>query len=188
VAVSASAIANGLLSIAEQRGEQITPMKLQKLAYYAHGWHLALRDRPLFLEGVEAWRMGPVIRSIWVEFKSLGSGPITKRARQIRLKSDGAGAKKASDLQLEVYEPSIALESKGDYAAFVDGLLERIWTVYGKYTAIQLSNMTHEEGGPWSQIYRQFNGSIPRGMLIPDDLIKEHFKRRLKTGPVPATS
>lgn len=39
--------------------------KLQKLLYYAQGWHLAVTDRRLFAEDLEAWAEGPVIRSVW---------------------------------------------------------------------------------------------------------------------------
>ncbi|MBL8777063.1 MAG: DUF4065 domain-containing protein [Acidimicrobiales bacterium] len=42
-------------------------MKLQKLLYYAQGWHLAWYGRPLFAERIEAWEMGPVVRSFWVD-------------------------------------------------------------------------------------------------------------------------
>jgi uncharacterized phage-associated protein len=40
-------------------------MKLQKLLYYAQGWHLAITDRPLFTEQMQAWRDGPVVYSVF---------------------------------------------------------------------------------------------------------------------------
>jgi uncharacterized phage-associated protein len=43
----------------------IDAMKLQKLLYYAQGWHLAITDRPLFLDELEAWRDGPVVKSVF---------------------------------------------------------------------------------------------------------------------------
>lgn len=42
-----------------------SPMKLQKLLYYAQAWHLAEYGEPLFDAEIEAWRMGPVVRSVW---------------------------------------------------------------------------------------------------------------------------
>jgi uncharacterized phage-associated protein len=39
----------------------IDAMKLQKLLYYAQGWHLAITGRPLFADRIEAWRDGPVV-------------------------------------------------------------------------------------------------------------------------------
>lgn len=40
-------------------------MRLEKLVYYAQAWHLALTDEPLFVDELEAWRNGPVVRELW---------------------------------------------------------------------------------------------------------------------------
>lgn len=45
--------------ILEQLGE-MSPMKLQKLCYYAQAWSLAWDNKPLFHEEFRAWRSGPV--------------------------------------------------------------------------------------------------------------------------------
>lgn len=42
-----------------------SPMKLQKLLYYAQAWHLAEYDEPLFEARIEAWRRGPVIPEVY---------------------------------------------------------------------------------------------------------------------------
>ena len=55
---SPKAIANFFLSLAKQSGEAITPMKLQKLVYYAHGWFAGHTGTPLINETVEAWHTG----------------------------------------------------------------------------------------------------------------------------------
>jgi uncharacterized phage-associated protein len=49
------AVANEFLKLAEQDGVKLSPMKLLKLVYFAHGWHLALKGEPLLNERVEAW-------------------------------------------------------------------------------------------------------------------------------------
>lgn len=51
----AIAIANYFLKLGKERGIAINPMKLNKLVYLAHGWHLALYDLSLIDEMVEAW-------------------------------------------------------------------------------------------------------------------------------------
>ncbi|WP_033441064.1 type II toxin-antitoxin system antitoxin SocA domain-containing protein [Saccharothrix sp. NRRL B-16314] len=43
-----------------------SPMKLQKLLYYAQAWHLAKYDEPLFTARIEAWRRGPVVPDVYV--------------------------------------------------------------------------------------------------------------------------
>ncbi|GIM90158.1 Panacea domain-containing protein [Paractinoplanes toevensis] len=40
-------------------------MRLQKLVYYSQAWHLALLDTPLFPDTIQAWRDGPVTRTLW---------------------------------------------------------------------------------------------------------------------------
>ncbi|MGR5987198.1 Panacea domain-containing protein [Bacillus sanguinis] len=52
----------------------ITHLKLQKLAYYAQAWHLALNgiDQPLFKDKIEAWVHGPVCPSLYSVFKGAG--------------------------------------------------------------------------------------------------------------------
>ncbi len=74
----AAAIANEFLELARAEGRPLTPMHIQKLIYFAHGWNLALTGEPLIRERVEAWDYGPVIRALYGELKVFGSGAITK--------------------------------------------------------------------------------------------------------------
>jgi uncharacterized phage-associated protein len=43
----------------------MTAMKLQKLVYYAQAWSLAWTGRALFYEAIEAWQLGPVVRTLY---------------------------------------------------------------------------------------------------------------------------
>lgn len=49
--------------ILQQKGP-VSPLKLQKLVYYAQAWSLALDEEPIFEEPVEAWKNGPVVRDL----------------------------------------------------------------------------------------------------------------------------
>ncbi|WP_433265488.1 type II toxin-antitoxin system antitoxin SocA domain-containing protein [Actinosynnema sp. CS-041913] len=42
-----------------------SPMKLQKLLYYAQAWHLAKYGEPMFDARIEAWRRGPVVPEVY---------------------------------------------------------------------------------------------------------------------------
>ena len=55
---------------------RLTQVKLHKLLYYAHGWHLGFQEKPLLDETLEAWRYGPVVPSIHREFGRFGATPI----------------------------------------------------------------------------------------------------------------
>ncbi|MFK4298465.1 putative phage-associated protein [Arthrobacter sp. GAS37] len=47
------------------REGNLSTMKLQKLCYYAQGWHLAWHGERLFDEPIKAWRMGPVCPALY---------------------------------------------------------------------------------------------------------------------------
>ena len=49
--------------ILQQKGP-VSPLKLQKLVYYAQAWSLALDGEPIFEESIEAWKNGPVVRNL----------------------------------------------------------------------------------------------------------------------------
>ena len=115
-------IANYLLSLADaDAGDLISHLKLQKLCYYAQGFHLALFDKPLFEEKIEAWQHGPVVPILYHEFKEFGNSAIAA----------------PTDMDFEIYDTDTA------------ELLEEIWEVFGQFSAGKLRNMTHDEP-PWS--------------------------------------
>ena len=120
-------VANHFLSLAavDEDGELLTHLKLQKLLYYAQGFHIAIFGRRLFPESMEAWDHGPVAPSIWHAFKALGSEPIPA--------PDNDGAAALSEEQRD--------------------LLNDVWNTYGQFSAWKLRNMTHEEP-PWHDAFR----------------------------------
>lgn len=151
---SPKSIANYFLDLAKANGQSVSPMKLQKLVYYAHGWFAGHTGQPLINEAVEAWQYGPVIPSLYHEFKRFGAGNITAKA------TDWEG--------LELKEVSCPED------ASLRKFLENVWTSYGQYTGVRLSEMTHAPDGPWDQTWKQSAGV--RGADIPFDRIAEHFK------------
>lgn len=42
-----------------------TALKLQKLVYYCQAWSLVWDETPLFMEPIEAWANGPVVRPLY---------------------------------------------------------------------------------------------------------------------------
>ena len=162
MAYSAKAVANFFLDKAEAAGVRVSPMKVQKLVFYGHGWSLGLRDEPLINETVEAWKFGPVIRSLYEEFREFGSSHIARRARKYKMTGG----------EVKVVVPRIPEDDTATRA-----LLDRVWTVYHKYSGIQLSNMTHATGTPWAETVKPFGGEPPLGLDISDELMKAYFKR-----------
>lgn len=68
--VGADQIADQLIWMAREHGSFMSNLKLQKLLYYAQGWHLALFDKRLFHDRIEAWVHGPVVPHIYHRFKA----------------------------------------------------------------------------------------------------------------------
>lgn len=166
----ASAVANYFLDRAKEEGIGITPMKLQKLLYFAHGWHLGFDKGPLLSERIEAWQYGPVVRSVYSEFARYGNTPIDGRAvdSSIRPASWWLG-------KPEVVLSPAKLECS-DQATMQ--ILDGVWNAYKKFTPIQLSTMTHESGTPWANVTKDGTDSQKRD--IPDEQIAEHFKARVQ--------
>ncbi len=48
-----------------QKTGSMTTMKLQKLVYYSQAWSLVWDEKPLFVEDIEAWANGPVVRELF---------------------------------------------------------------------------------------------------------------------------
>lgn len=165
---TAKAVANEFLEVAKGDGDSLSSMKLQKLVYFAHGWYLALIDRPLLREPIEAWQFGPVVPDLYHEFKRFGSEPVTEEATELEIKQG----------KVWFFAPRIVdCEDEQERSCAMD-VIKRVWSVYGRYSAVKLSNATHMEGTPWRQVYK--DGS--RHVVIPNEVIKRYFKSMIANG------
>ena len=164
---SAKAVANYFL--AKYGKEGITPLKIQKLVYLAHGWNFAFSDEPLVDdEYAEAWQYGPVFPSLYHEFKHLGRKPIIWLATELKLESLFD-----DDSDVAVETPRISGSDKP-----ICELLDKIWEVYGSATGLQLSEVTHRPDAPWD-ITRKRVGS-KRNENIDNLVIKEYYRKIVK--------
>jgi uncharacterized phage-associated protein len=144
--------------------EPIDQMKLHKLVYFAHGWNLGLFDQALIDEEIEAWDYGPVVPSLYHEFKEFGSRPITEVATKYEMTAPG---------KVRIVTPHVdAADSQAD------ALLRRIAEVYGRRSGPALSALTHLPDSPWTQIRQKYPGI--RGVGIPNDLIRSYFREQAR--------
>lgn len=58
------------------KGEDLTPLKLQKLCFYCYGAALA-NDWKVGIIRFEAWQYGPVNRTLWSRYKNFGKSAIS---------------------------------------------------------------------------------------------------------------
>jgi uncharacterized phage-associated protein len=150
------AIANYFISKSLASGEELTPMKLIKLVYISHGWYLAITNEPLLSEGVQAWKYGPVVNSVYRGTKKFGKGQVT-------------------EMLFDTRTMSFPVPTNPQVIA----LLERIWAVYGKYNGLELSALTHQDGTPWDITWNVRHGKSHNAVVISNDLIKDHYRSKL---------
>lgn len=151
----------------ERGSGTVNPMKVQKLVYFAHGWNLAIHDSPLLRERVEAWKYGPVVPQLYHDLKGFGSAPISEPVTVLRF----SGSRVLSVTPKIDQDPSVD-------TADTKALLDRVWEVYGGYSAVKLSNATHIVGSPWDVTWKQCGGT--KHAVIDDGLIKQDFLKKLR--------
>ena len=69
-------LADFLILESRERGDLVTPLKLQKLMFYSDAWFMALYDEELTTEKFQAWVHGPVALSQYHRFKDNRWRPI----------------------------------------------------------------------------------------------------------------
>lgn len=111
----------------ERDGDMMSGLRLQKLLYYAQGWHLAFTREPLFTDEIQAWRDGPVVKSV---YRALGSNMYTHIQPQ--------------DREPVAFDPE------------TQSILEEVWRAYGGFTPQALRDRTHHEA-PWKNAHAMAN-------------------------------
>ncbi len=157
---SPSAVANYFIDAANKAGTPLTTMKLVKLLYIAYGWVIATKNISLFKEDIEAWRYGPVVPSIYHEFKHFGSSPI-------------------KDTYSQEYDPFIDEKARTPRVSEketpeIAEILNIVWDVYGSKSASTLMRMTHKKDTPWDKVYNQQKETY--GGVIPPQSIKDYYQ------------
>lgn len=134
--------------ILEQFDTPLSTMKLQKLLYFAQGWALAMVNRRLAATTFEAWKWGPVSHELYAHHR---------------------------------YRYGIDCLPGGD-ASKVTGnnkvILDAVIDNYGGLSGMQLGDLTHQPGTPWTKV--RLDAGItdtraPSKITIPDELMQDHF-------------
>ena len=152
-------LANFILDEGGRSVSAFTPMAIQKLIFFSHGWSLAFRDRSLVENGFEAWKYGPVIPVLWDEFKAFGNKIVTARAR---FTNPLTGEKSFIPYSIE-----------GDDADFIRLIL----AYYAGFPAMVLSDLTHQAGTPWKIVRENMQKVANFGGAIDNELIRNTFLR-----------
>lgn len=135
-----------------------THLKLQKLVYMCYADYLCNEFENLFNDKIYAYRLGPVIESVYEKYKKSGYGKLA-----------------VEDDELMYNEESKQMSSQSRIIASKNGLkkllsIEKTINKYGKYTASELVELTHKKNTPW----KKTSSGLISNKLIKDELIKEY--------------
>lgn len=158
---NALSVANYFIDLAHKDNKEIKPLKLMKLIYIAYGYSLALLDKSILdprFDKVEAWKLGPVIPSVYHSFKIYGKSPIGQKTTILTETSN----------DVEVKEPK--LEDRE-----IQMICEFVWKKYGKYNDSYLVTLLHGVGTPWGRVYSQGQNNP-----IPENLTKLYYKHLVR--------
>lgn len=126
-------------------GDLLNPMQIIKLVYMSHGWMLGLQDRPLFRQNAAAWRYGPTIPDLFHELKIYGNLPVENPIK-------GVVEQTLDDIEVDI--------------------IQQVNELYGGFSGVRLSRITHVDGSPWHQIWTKYK----RNAIIPNGVIKEYYR------------
>jgi uncharacterized phage-associated protein len=143
-------IANNIIERGKSEGIAITPMKLQKLLYLIYREYIKKYNKPLFSERFEAWQFGPVLDSIYHEFKKYKANAISSF-----YKDDDGKVFKISENECPEFKE----------------VFNSIWSKYKNIDPIELSNRTHQRGSAWDKSI--INDTC---VLSDNDIINEEWE------------
>lgn len=139
-------------------GIKLSPLKLQKLLYYAFGTYYAIKGEPLFDDEFLGWEHGPVVRAVYDYYKNASYVKEYVKAM----------AEEERQYSLEENPDAVQIDSD------THELLTEVYDVFGqKYNYWQLRNQTHYET-PW--IKATHDGDIVSGNVIDKEEIKKYFE------------
>lgn len=133
-------VAKYFLQLAKSENKTLAPMKLLKLTYIAHGYHLGFNKGPLIENSIQAWKYGPVIPELYHATKKFSNFPV----------------------DIELIDLLTTQDLKEEDKHFVS----LIWNAYKHLGGLQLSTLTHQPETPWAKIYDgEYHKNIPNEVI-----------------------
>ena len=133
MAYSAISVANSIIKLAKEKGiDDLSPMKLQKLMYFAQFFYLKNFEKPLIDDNFVRWKFGPVIPSLYYQLRSYQSRPVNQYIQQL----------------IENNEVVVYMMADEDYISWA--LIDKVINKYGYLDRLSLSALTRRENSSWS--------------------------------------
>ena len=155
---NATALANYFIDLAAEKGVELKQVGLIKRVYITHGFSLALFDKsaldPRF-DIVEAWRLGPVIPSVYHSFKYNKDNPITEKSVIVEW----------TGKEMNIVTPELHDDD-------IKQVANAVWSRYKDMSDVALIDLLHRKGTPWDLCYKEGENRV-----IPDLYTKAFYKK-----------
>jgi len=134
-----------------------THLKLEKLVYFCYADYICGTGKKLFKDKIFAYKLGPVVESVYQQYKSYGKETIDD-----------------TDENFIPQRKDRRLSSRSRILFSEDGVQKMVSIIttlkkYGLLTASHLVELTHSENSPWSH----YDSTQPH-QEMEDDIIKKY--------------
>lgn len=125
-----------------QKGKEITNLKLQKLLYFLEAIYLIQNqnEKYLFHDEFYAWNFGPVSEILYKKFKDYQN----------------------MNIMLNEKDTEIAININKENKKYI----EKLFQLLGDMTAYQLVTLSHLPNSPWAKLNQKYNGNIEKHISI----------------------
>ena len=137
--MTASDVARFIVNLCIDDGHPISNLQLQKILYFCQLESYRRSGTPLFCDGFEAWRYGPVIPSVYRLFSIFGGLAINRKVKE-----------------------------HGDFSSSERTLIRSVTRRLRGLRPWELVKETHRDGSPWDITYRNGLGAgdvIPKELI-----------------------
>lgn len=144
-------VARYVLNYAIDKGKPINNLVLQKIMYYIQAGFLIEKGIPLFSDNIVAWRFGPVIPSVYDEYKIHTNDPIFEKITSIKSHEFDIETLRFNSIQKEYIPEEIFEDTEIE-------LINKIVDSNLKYDAFEISLKTRAET-PWKTAFESGLGT-----------------------------
>ena len=137
-----------------------THLKLEKLVYMCYADYLCQRQEKLFNDKIYAYKLGPVIESVYNRYKKNGSDYIDRE--------DDITTYDENQKELPIKSRILSSKDGIQKLLSIDQTLEK----YGNFSASYLVDLTHKKYSPWTKS----GAGTDLNQEILDDTIKKYHK------------
>ena len=153
--MKAKTVAQFFIAFANECGELLTNLKLNKLVYYTQAWHLAAFHQPFFEEEIEAWVHGPIVPVLYDGYKKYRYHPILEDTPTVE-------------------------EIKGLFTSSQQDILNDVIELYFPLPSYELEQMACDED-PWRMAREGLAPDVPSHHVISHKAMQEYYGDRLLT-------